>query len=178
MMGPGGSVFYCGVIGPSQAPPAVASDVERTAFAVGALLAAAGAVLVCGGGGGAMAAACRGAKSAGGTTLGILPGLSRAEANPYVDIAVATGLGELRNGVIVRAVDALIAVGGGVGTLSEIGLALKAGKPVVGLGTWEVSPPPGGGGPGAGILRATTPAQAVAMAMAAWGGPAGGGGNA
>lgn len=171
-MEPGGFVFYCAVIGPSATPAAVAPDVEQAAFAVGALLATAGAVVVCGGGGGAMAAACRGAKSAGGTTLGILPGLSRAEANPYVDIAVATGLGELRNGVIVRAVDAVIAVGGGVGTLSEIGLALKAGKPVVGLGTWEVSAPPGQAE--AALLRAATPAEAVAMALAAWDRPASG----
>jgi uncharacterized protein (TIGR00725 family) len=97
-----------------------------------------GAVLVCGGLGGAMEAACRGAKAAGGTTLGVLPGVDRREANRYVDIAVPTGYGQGRNLVIVHACDALIAVGGGYGTLSEIALALRAGKPVVGVGSWEV----------------------------------------
>jgi uncharacterized protein (TIGR00725 family) len=95
-------------------------------------------VLVCGGLGGVMEAACRGAKDAGGTTIGILPGADRAAANPFVDVAIATGLGEARNALVVRAADAAIAVGGGYGTLSEIALALKAGKPVVGIGTWDI----------------------------------------
>ena len=85
-----------------------------------------------------MEAACRGAKQAGGTTVGILPGLDRSAANQWVDIAIATGLGEARNALVVRAADALIAVAGGYGTLSEIALALKAGKPVTGLGRWEI----------------------------------------
>ena len=85
-----------------------------------------------------MEAACRGAKEAGGTTLAILPGLDRSAANPFVDVAVATGLGEARNALVVRAADALVAVGGGYGTLSEVALALKTSKPVVGLGTWEI----------------------------------------
>jgi uncharacterized protein (TIGR00725 family) len=85
-----------------------------------------------------MEAACRGAKEAGGTTIGILPGIDRSAANPFVDIAIPTGLGEARNALVVRAADALIAVGGGYGTLSEIALALKAGKRVVGIGTWEI----------------------------------------
>jgi uncharacterized protein (TIGR00725 family) len=105
---------------------------------VGAGLGARGVVLVCGGRGGVMEAACRGAKSSGGTTVGILPGLDRADANPYVDVVIATGLGEARNALVVNAADAVIAVGRGYGTLSEIGLALKGGKRVVGLGTWEV----------------------------------------
>jgi uncharacterized protein (TIGR00725 family) len=105
---------------------------------VGAGLGASGVVLVCGGRGGVMEAACRGAKSSGGTTVGILPGLDRADANPYVDVVIATGLGEARNALVVNAADAVIAVGRGYGTLSEIGLALKGGKRVVGLGTWEV----------------------------------------
>ena len=113
-------------------------DQYRVAEAVGRALAEAGAVVVCGGLGGVMEAACRGAKAAGGTTVGILPGASRADANDYVDVALATGLGEARNALVVRAVDALVAVGGEYGTLSEIALALKAGKPVVGLGTWEI----------------------------------------
>jgi uncharacterized protein (TIGR00725 family) len=85
-----------------------------------------------------MEAACRGAKEAGGTTVGVLPGVDHGEANAYVDVAVPTGLGQGRNLVIVHAADALIAVGGGYGTLSEIALALRAGKPVVGVGSWEV----------------------------------------
>jgi uncharacterized protein (TIGR00725 family) len=93
---------------------------------------------VCGGLGGVMEAACRGAKDAGGTTVGILPGTDREAANRFVDIAIPTGLGEARNALVVRAADALIAVGGGYGTLSEIALALKAGKRVVGLGSWEI----------------------------------------
>lgn len=93
---------------------------------------------MCGGLGGVMEAACSGAQGAGGTTVGILPGLDRSEANAYVDVAIATGLGEARNALVVRAADAVIAIGGGYGTLSEVALALKAGKRVVGLGTWDV----------------------------------------
>jgi uncharacterized protein (TIGR00725 family) len=85
-----------------------------------------------------MEAACRGARAEGGTTIGILPGLDRSAANPYVSVAIATGLGEARNALVVRAADSLIAVGGAYGTLSEIALALKAGKRVVGLNTWEI----------------------------------------
>jgi uncharacterized protein (TIGR00725 family) len=94
--------------------------------------------VVCGGLGGVMEAACRGAKQAGGHTVGILPGSDRAAANPFVDTAVPTGLGEARNALVVRAADALIAVGGGYGTLSEIAFALKAGKRVVGLDSWDI----------------------------------------
>jgi uncharacterized protein (TIGR00725 family) len=108
------------------------------AESVGRELASRGAVLVCGGLGGVMEAACTGAKGGGGTTIGILPGTDRAAANPFVDFAIPTGLGEARNALVVRAADALIAIGGGYGTLSEIAFALKAGKPVVGLGTWEI----------------------------------------
>jgi uncharacterized protein (TIGR00725 family) len=85
-----------------------------------------------------MEAACRGAKEAGGTTLGILPGSDRSAANAYVDVAVPTGLGEARNALVVRAADAVVAIAGGYGTLSEIALALKAGKRVVGIGTWDI----------------------------------------
>jgi uncharacterized protein (TIGR00725 family) len=105
---------------------------------VGRLLGSRGAVVVTGGLGGVMAAACRGASSVGGLTVGLLPGLDRAAANEWVSVAVPTGLGELRNGLVVRAADAVIAVGGGYGTLSEIALALKAGKRVVGIGSWEI----------------------------------------
>ena len=95
-------------------------------------------MVVCGGLGGVMEAACRGAKQAGGTTVGILPGSDRAAANEFVDVAIPTGMGEARNALVVRAADALIAVGGGYGTLSEIALALKAGKRVVGIGSWAI----------------------------------------
>ena len=152
---------YVAVIGPSHATPEVAA----AAFQVGVLIARAGANLVCGGGGGAMEAACRGARSASGTTVGILPGPTRADANPFVDIAIPTGMGEARNALVVRAADAVIAVGGGVGTLSEIGLALKMGRPVIGLGTWEVAPPPGDTIDVA-IERVLSPEAAVRAALA------------
>jgi uncharacterized protein (TIGR00725 family) len=146
------------VAGSGGAPP---EDLDA-AEAVGRALGGRGAVVVCGGLGGVMEAACRGAKEAGGTTLGILPGRDRAAANPYVDVAVATGLGEARNALVVGAADALIAVGGEWGTLSEIALALKAGKRVVGLGTWELAR---GGRPIEGIAAAADPAEAVELAL-------------
>ena len=138
---------YIGVVGPGEASEAELESAEE----VGAGLASFGAVVVTGGLGGVMEAACRGARSRRGRTLGILPGEDRDAANGWVEIAVATGLGELRNGLIVRACDALIAVGGGHGTLSEVALALKLGRPVVGLGTWAVH----------GVDEVTTPAEAV-----------------
>ena len=125
------------------------------AEAVGAELARRGAVVVCGGLGGVMEAACRGARGEGGVTLGILPGVERAAANPWVSVAVATGLGELRNGLVVRSADAVIAIAGGYGTLSEIALALKAGVRVVGLRSWEID----------GVLAAGDAAAAVALAL-------------
>jgi uncharacterized protein (TIGR00725 family) len=85
-----------------------------------------------------MEAVCRGAKEAGGTTVGILAGANRSDANRYVDVAIPTGLGQARNAIVVRTGDALIAIGGGYGTLSEIALALRREKPVVGLRTWEI----------------------------------------
>jgi len=143
---------YVAVAGAGDASPAML----EAAAEVGALLARRGAVLVTGGLGGVMEAACRGACEAGGTTLGILPGSDRGAANPWVTVAVATGLGQLRNGLVVRAADAVIAIGGEYGTLSEIALALKAGKRVVGLGTWEIR----------GMRCAENPAAAVALALA------------
>ena len=130
---------------------------------VGRQIARRGAVLVCGGRGGVMEAACRGAKAEGGTTVGILPGFDRQEANAYVDIPVVTGLGEARNAIVVRTADAVIAVSGGFGTLSEIGLALKMGRPVVGLDTWELRQE---GRSVDGVHRAGTPEQAVEQALA------------
>ena len=151
-----------GVIGPSRATP----EIAEAAFQVGALIARGGAILVCGGGGGAMEAACRGARSAGGTTVGILPGPTREDANPFVDIAIPTGMGEARNALVVRASDAVIAVGGGVGTLSEIGLALKMGRPVIGLGTWALVPP-AGDAVELDIKRVESPEAAARAALAA-----------
>jgi uncharacterized protein (TIGR00725 family) len=150
---------YVAVVGPGEAP----ADVELQAEEVGRDLARAGAVVLCGGLGGVMAAACRGAKEAGGTTIGLLPGTDRADANRYVDVAIPTGLGELRNGLVVRAADALVAVAGGYGTLSEVGFALKTGTPVVGLGTWELAR---AGAPDAGIEVAASPAEAARRALA------------
>jgi uncharacterized protein (TIGR00725 family) len=137
------------------------------AEAVGRALAEAGAVVVCGGLGGVMAAACRGAAAAGGTTVGILPGSSRADANPWLTVALPTGLGEARNALVVRAVDVLVAVGGGYGTLSEIGLALRTGTPVVGFGTWELAR---GGEPDDGIERVGSADEAVRRALELAGG--------
>ena len=147
------------VIGSASCSPEIAELAEQ----VGRQISRRGAVLVCGGRGGVMEAACRGAKAEGGTTVGILPGMDRQEANAYVDIPVVTGLGEARNAIIVRTADAVIAVSGGYGTLSEIGLALKMGRPVVGLGTWELCQQ---GQAVAGVVQADTPDQAVAQALA------------
>ena len=119
-------------------PGDASAEVAAAAEAVGRGLAGRGVVVVCGGLGGAMEAACRGAKAAGGVTVGLLPGGDREAANPFVDVAVATGLGEGRNVLVVRAADVVIAVGGGHGTLSEIALALRAGKRVVGVDTWAI----------------------------------------
>jgi uncharacterized protein (TIGR00725 family) len=127
-------VPYVAVVGPGEA----SSQELWLAEEIGAGLASLGAVVVTGGLGGFREAACRGARSRRGRTLGILPGEDREAANGWVEIAVATGLGELRNGLVVRASDALVAVGGGHGTLSEVAFALKLGRPVVGLGTWAV----------------------------------------
>jgi|SRR5438067_4497282 len=126
---------------------------------VGRLLARAGALVVSGGLGGVMAAACRGAKVEGGTTLALLPGLDRDDANEWVDVAVPTGLGEARNVLVIRAADAVIAIGGEFGTLSEIGFALKTGKLVVGLGTWELPQRPNA------IRGASSAAEAVSLAL-------------
>ena len=103
-----------------------------------------------------MEAACRGAKQVGGTTVGILPGSDRSAANPYVDVALPTGLGEVRNALVVRAADVLVAIGGGHGTLSEIALALKAGKRVIGLDTWEIEGVEPADGPEAAVAAALT----------------------
>jgi uncharacterized protein (TIGR00725 family) len=149
---------YVAVIGSGVATP----EEEGAAEAVGRALAEAGCLLVCGGLGGVMAAASRGAKQAGGRTIGILPGDTRREANPWLDVAIPTGMGEARNLLVVRASDAVIAVGGEFGTLSEIALALKLGRPVVGLSTWAITREGLSVDP---ILRASTPEDAVRLAL-------------
>jgi hypothetical protein len=119
------------VVGPGDS--ASAGD-EEVALEVGRLLGEQGVTVVTGGLGGVMAAASRGASAAGGVVVGILPGLDRADANAWVTVALPTGLGELRNGLVVRAADALVAVGRSLGTLSEVALARRVGKRVVGIG--------------------------------------------
>lgn len=111
-------------------------EIYELARKVGAGIAKAGAVVVCGGLGGVMEGACRGAYEAGGQTIGILPGPDKAQANPYVAIPIVTDLGHARNVLIVRSSDILVAISGSYGTLSEISIALKLGKPVIGLCTW------------------------------------------
>jgi uncharacterized protein (TIGR00725 family) len=154
----GHSGLYIAVVGPDAASPEEVS----LARAVGAGLAQLGATVVCGGLGGVMEGACRGAREAGGRTVGILPGADRAAANAFVDVAIPTGMGELRNGLVVRAADAMIAIGGAFGTLSEIALALKGGCPVVGLGTWELARR---GQLDRSIVLAATPQDAVERAL-------------
>jgi len=149
---------YVAVVGPSAGTPTELALGE----AVGRGLAEAGAVLVCGGMGGVMEAAAGGAMKAGGKTVGILPTSSRLEGNPYLTIAVATGMGEARNAIVVRTSDVVIAVHGEFGTLSEIALALKMGKPVVGLGTWELRK---AGEAVNDIVRANSADDAVAKAL-------------
>lgn len=125
-----------------------------TARILGGLLAGRGLQIVCGGLGGVMAAACQGARQAGGTTIGILPGDDPDEANPYVDVIIVTGLGIARNVLVVRNGDVVVAVAGEAGTLSEIGIALKLNKPVVALGHYASLP---------GVIPAATPDQAAAL---------------
>ena len=127
--------MYISVIGAANSD----QETARLAEEVGKLIAEKGAVLVCGGLGGVMTAVSKGAREAGGVTVGILPGTNRTEANPHLTIALATGLGYARNALVVQAGDAVIAVGGEFGTLSEIGFALQFGKPVIGLNTWELN---------------------------------------
>jgi uncharacterized protein (TIGR00725 family) len=118
--------------------PGAASDEELVlASSVGRLVAERGCTLVCGGLGGAMAAACRGAKEGGGVTIGIIPGYDDRAANPWVDHVICTGIGQARNALVVATGQAVIATGGGWGTLSEIALALRLGRPVVLLGGWS-----------------------------------------
>lgn len=149
----GNSLEYVAVCGPAQADDRLLNLAEETGLKLGR----GGAIVVTGGLGGVMAAASRGAKKAGGKTLGILPGETRSDANPFIDIAVPTGMGEMRNALVARVADGLIAIGGQMGTLSEIALALKMGKPVVSLDSWG----PTLEGKARGITVASSPEEAV-----------------
>ena len=134
----------------------------KLAESIGELLAQRGATVICGGLGGVMEAACRGAKSRGGLTVGILPGQDSSTANPWVDIPVVTGIGEARNVAVVKSAQAVIAVCGGYGTLSEIAYALKSGIPVIGLNTWSLSR---NGREDNSIIRVKSAAEAVDKAI-------------
>lgn len=148
---------YVAVVGPSgDLDPALAGLAEET----GRLLADAGCVVVTGGGTGVMEAACRGARSAGGITVGILPGHDRRQGNHYLTVALPTGLGELRNGLVVRAADVVVAVGGSWGSLSEIALARRTGVPVYALAGWDLTAVAGDG-----PVVVADPAEAVAGAL-------------
>jgi uncharacterized protein (TIGR00725 family) len=152
---------YVGVIGARSCPAGVAAEARE----VGRLIAEAGWVLVCGGMGGVMEEACRGAREAGGLTVGILPGSSRVAGNPYLSVSVVTGLGEARNVLVVRSSEALIAVSGAYGTLSEIALAGAAGIPVIGLHSWVLD---AGCNEGRSLFarEAANPAEAVSAVRA------------
>jgi len=154
----GAGRVHVAVVGAARASTPECEAAEE----VGRRIAEAGAVLVCGGLGGVMEAACRGARAVGGTTVGILPGTDRLAANPHVEIAVPTAMGEARNALVVGTADAVVAVGGEFGTLSEIALALKAGTPVIGLWTWELARR---GEAVVGVIPAPGPERAAALAL-------------
>lgn len=145
-------MLQIGVIGPGECSAEAAAIAEE----VGREIAARSALLICGGLGGVMAAAAKGSFQAGGITVGILPGVSPQDANPYISIPIVTGMSHARNVLIVRSSDVLIAIEGGYGTLSELAIALKLEKPIIGLHTWDVS---------SKIMKAGTPQEAVAMAF-------------
>lgn len=151
---------FIAVIGGSECSAQEASLAE----AVGREVARRGGAVICGGMGGVMAAACKGASDAGGTTIGILPGESRQSANPYVQIPIVTSIGYARNVIVVKSADAVIAVGGSYGTLSEISYARQAGLPVIGLNTWAISR---NGHPDDSIITAASPEEAVNKAFEA-----------
>ena len=149
---------FIAVIGGGQCSPQEAKLAEE----VGRELAKHDVILVCGGLGGVMEAACKGASSRGGTTIGILPGDIRQTANSYVQIPIVTGLGHARNVVVVKSAQAVIAIGGSYGTLSEISHALQNSIPVIGLNTWSLSK---NGRPDNSIIPAQSPTEAVSKAL-------------
>ncbi len=140
-------------------------EIFKAAYEVGREIARNNAILVCGGLGGVMEAACKGAKESGGITIGILPGEDENSANIYVDIKIPTGLGYARNVLVVKAGDAIIAVDGSTGTLSEIAYALTYQKPIIGLNTWNLEACCDSSGEKIKILTASTPEKAVGMAI-------------
>jgi len=149
---------FIAVIGGGDSSPRETELAEE----VGREIARHGAILVCGGLSGVMSAACKGANSEGGVTIGILPGESRQEANPYVQIPIVTGIGYARNVAVVKSAQAVIAVDGSYGTLSEIAHALQSGIPVIGLNTWSLSIH---GQPDNSIIMAENPKDAVNKAI-------------
>lgn len=148
------------VIGGNEAPPELLALAEE----VGRLLAREGCTVICGGRRGIMEAVCRGARAEGGHTIGILPGADRSDMNPYVEFPIVTGIGFARNPIVVLSGDAVIAIGGAYGTLSEIAHALTFGVPVVGVRTWRFSRD---GREEDGLVRAETAEEAVRRALAA-----------
>lgn len=148
---------YVAVVGAGDAD----EGLQGVAEAVGRGLGKTGAVVLCGGLSGVMEAVCRGCRAAGGTSVGILPGDVRSDANEFVDVALATGMGEMRNALIVRAADVVVALGGEYGTLSEIAFALKIGRPVIGYGTWDLRK----GRADDGIVRVDSADDAVTAAL-------------
>ena len=151
-------LIFIGIIGGGEVPPQIIAIAEE----VGREIARQGAALVCGGLGGVMEAACKGAAEAGGLTIGILPGDSRMAANPYVKIPIVTGLGYARNVAVVKSSQAIIAIDGSYGTLSEIGHALQNGVPVIGLGTWSLAID---GKTDDSIIHVNNPKEAVSKAV-------------
>jgi uncharacterized protein (TIGR00725 family) len=135
---PSRETIYIAVVGPGDDATKEETDMARQ---VGRLLADRHAILVCGGLAGVMAAACEGASDGGGLTVGLLPGDDRAAGNPHLSVVLPTGIGELRNGLVVGVCDAVIAIGGGWGTLSEIALAIRTGKPTIMIRSWKVEDP-------------------------------------
>ena len=150
--------LFVTVIGASDCSP----EEIKLAEEVGRELARSGATLICGGLEGVMEAACRGASSQGGTTIGILPGNSRKDANPYIRIPIVTGMGYARNAIVAKSGQAVIAIGGRYGTLSEIAYALQSDIPVIGLGTWSLMR---GGVAEKSIIMAQNPVDAVEKAI-------------
>jgi hypothetical protein len=151
--------IFISVVGESHASP----EISKLAEEVGVEIAKAGAVLVCGGLKGVMENASKGAKSAGGTTIGILPGSKREEANPYIDYPIVTGIGYARNKLVIKTGHVVIAIGGSYGTLSEIAFALGYEIPVVGLNTWQFIHH--SGQMDQKVQRANTAKEAVALAI-------------
>ena len=144
--------IHIAVVGTGEDAP----ELVELARSVGREVARSGAVVVCGGLGGVMAGACRGAAEAAGRTVAILPGSDPSAANPWAEVVVATGLGHARNVLVVQSADAVVALPGSFGTLSEVALALKTGRPVVGLGAWGEFPD---------VVLAQTPREAVEQAL-------------